>query len=210
MECGPRPSDGHNIKGIKLEELTRHLVGMIGACSRIVLAVGLAHLPNPTVLDEDLEENLTFAQGLAVHANAEFELAGLPPERCVTWPVWEEEDEEEAGLVYVDAPTPIKGERDGPSSEKTSKVPKRNQLSRKRPDPWFDASRPPVFSFTLITAPENLMGCLDFRKIPYLCREKSPSRWRRWRPYSYLTGVPLFPPPAVPDNLWRHRLRFYR
>ena len=208
VECGPRPSDGHNIKGIKSQDLARLLVKMIKSCSRIVLALGLAHHPSPTLLDADLEENLTLAQGLAVYSNAEFELAGIPPERCVAWPVWEEE-EEDADLVDLEPPVPIQGEREV-APEKTSKVKKRNKISRKRPIPWFDATRPPVFSNALITAPENLMGCLDFFKIPYMIRETSPSRWRRWRPYSYLTGVPSFPPPLIPSNLWRHRLRFVR
>ena len=181
------------------------MVGMIGECSRIVLGVGLAHLPKPTVLDVDLEETLALVKGIAVRSGADFELAGVPPERCEAWPAWEEIEEEEVD----DLPPPIQGDRGGSLSKKTSKVKKRNQISRKRPDPWFDASRPPVFSFTMVTAPENLKGYLNLRKIPYLRLETIPSKWR-WRPYSYLTGVPHFPPPSTDDNLWRHRMRFYR
>ena len=207
VKCGPLPADDHNISHVDLEVLTASLVGLAGECTRIVLGLGFVHHEDPTVLEEELEEVLELGTGIAVRADATFELAGVPPERGEEWPAWPE-----TGVIKsADRPPRLQGVRGNPVlAKKTSKVQKRNRFKRKRPPPRFDASRPPVYSFAMLTKPENLRGALTFKKIPYMRYEQIPDKWR-WRPYCYLTGVPHFAQ-ASPDtnHFWRHRTRYFR
>ena len=211
VECGPRPEDSFNIRGVTAQNLASRCVKMIKSCSRVVLALGLGHDPSLREQEREasLRDTLAVARGLATYTNADFQLAGAPPDMVVEWPSLPDEEEDGEGVQIADLESAlIQGARLVGAS-RTTRVRKRGNLARKRQDPWFCATRPPALSNLMFTAPENLQGTLIFIKLPYLWHEQGPSEWKKWRSYSYLTPVPTFSPPAEP-NLWDHRARYFR
>ena len=213
IECGPNLDDPFNLRGITARDLASNCVRMIKSTSRVVIALGLGHDPSLRELqpDADLIDVLAVARGLATYTNAEFQLAGAPPDMFVDWPCWASEEEGDADgvpLAELEAAL-IQGERSVGASRMTRGKKRGCLKGKKRKDPWFCATRPPALSNLMFSAPENLQGTLILPLVPYLWHEQGPSGWRKWRQYAYLTPVPTFSPPDVP-NLWEYRARFFR
>ena len=211
VKCGPRFSDGHNLslKNFTVEELVQGLVKLASESCRVILGLGFGHHQIPTVDDEEIEEVFSTAWVTAVTSNAEFVLGGVPPDRVLEWPTWEEitdADVDNQGMLRQPI---IQADRGGCLSSRTSKAKGGGKPKiPKRPQPWYDASCPPVFSSDLLALPDNLMGSIDFSKVPYMRNEINPPKWR-WRPYSHLTGVPFFGRRALGCE-WRYRTRYLR
>ena len=213
IEFGPEIGD-HNLpyRGAALEPLGKDLVKAAHEICRLLLGLGFGHHKFPDVGDDEVEEIMATGYVAAVTSNAEFVMQRVPPDRYPDWPpapgIRAREEDEQGGVRPL-----LLADRGGHLSTRTTKAPKKKGGRRKRPnrpEPWLDASCPPVFSSTILELPDNSKGVLSLKKVPYLKNEVKPRTWK-WRCYSLLYGIPFFPRKGrIFGAGWNHGLRYFR
>ena len=185
VQCGPLPSNDHNIVGVDPHVLSASLVSVMNECSRIVSGLGFSYHRPTWPSEVELEETLSLPVAQAVGFRSTFHLEWKRPimaQKYMDYPGYQQPtsppiDPKGDALLHPEL------------AIKHKKKPKVRLLRRRAPPEW-DAAYPPVNNVEMLTRPETISEPREFLALPNPRFERPLGE--RWRHYCHLHGIPYF------------------